>query len=179
MSGYLRALTDCGSWQVLTANKCSKSMLAFLTLCSFLIPRIYKTIHRPPYEMAKTEDLSGSFLSLQEIQSAYCKFKQLFLIGEKDDEPTLLQVQAGCTLGWWAGAGSWPPESLTSSVRLQAEGQAATVIKLPSTSPWFAGMVTQPPSFSLLPQRARFLHGEHLALKFSQVLNHGVSTGSH
>ncbi|XP_048224534.1 myotubularin-related protein 12 isoform X2 [Perognathus longimembris pacificus] len=41
---------------------------------------IYKTIHRPPYEIVKTEDLSSNFLSLQEIQTAYCKFKQLFLI---------------------------------------------------------------------------------------------------
>uniref|UniRef100_A0A8C5W6Z8 Myotubularin-related protein 12 n=1 Tax=Microcebus murinus TaxID=30608 RepID=A0A8C5W6Z8_MICMU len=41
---------------------------------------IYKTIHRPPYEIVKTEDLSGNFLSLQEIQTAYSKFKQLFLI---------------------------------------------------------------------------------------------------
>ncbi|OBS66834.1 hypothetical protein A6R68_04623 [Neotoma lepida] len=41
---------------------------------------IYKTIHRPPYEIVKTEDLSSNFLSLQEIQNAYCKFKQLFLI---------------------------------------------------------------------------------------------------
>ncbi|XP_038599839.1 myotubularin-related protein 12 isoform X1 [Tachyglossus aculeatus] len=40
---------------------------------------IYKTIHKPPYEMVKTEDLSNS-LSLQEIQTAYSKFKQLFLI---------------------------------------------------------------------------------------------------
>uniref|UniRef100_A0A2K5S4V3 Myotubularin-related protein 12 n=1 Tax=Cebus imitator TaxID=2715852 RepID=A0A2K5S4V3_CEBIM len=42
--------------------------------------RIYKTIHRPPYEIVKTEDLSSNFLSLQEIQTAYSKFKQLFLI---------------------------------------------------------------------------------------------------
>ncbi|XP_055223587.1 myotubularin-related protein 12 isoform X22 [Gorilla gorilla gorilla] len=41
---------------------------------------IYKTIHRPPYEVVKTEDLSSNFLSLQEIQTAYSKFKQLFLI---------------------------------------------------------------------------------------------------
>ncbi|XP_075397018.1 myotubularin-related protein 12 isoform X2 [Tenrec ecaudatus] len=41
---------------------------------------IYKTIHRPPYEIVKTEDLSSNFLSLQEIQTAYLKFKQLFLI---------------------------------------------------------------------------------------------------
>ncbi|KAM6223116.1 myotubularin-related protein 12 isoform 2-T2 [Rhynchocyon petersi] len=41
---------------------------------------IYKTIHRPPYEIVKTEDLSSSFLSLQEIQTSYSKFKQLFLI---------------------------------------------------------------------------------------------------
>nr|XP_012315358.1 myotubularin-related protein 12 isoform X4 [Aotus nancymaae] len=46
---------------------------------SFL-DRIYKTIHRPPYEIVKTEDLSSNFLSLQEIQTAYAKFKQLFLI---------------------------------------------------------------------------------------------------
>ncbi|XP_055278194.1 myotubularin-related protein 12 isoform X2 [Moschus berezovskii] len=44
------------------------------------LDRIYKTIHRPPYETAKTEDLSNNFLSLQEIQMAYSKFKQLFLI---------------------------------------------------------------------------------------------------
>ncbi|KAG8512654.1 Myotubularin-related protein 12, partial [Galemys pyrenaicus] len=41
---------------------------------------IYRTIHRPPYEIVKTEDLSSNFLSLQEIQTAYSKFKQLFLI---------------------------------------------------------------------------------------------------
>uniref|UniRef100_A0A8D1F3Z5 Myotubularin-related protein 12 n=1 Tax=Sus scrofa TaxID=9823 RepID=A0A8D1F3Z5_PIG len=41
---------------------------------------IYKIIHRPPYEIVKTEDLSSNFLSLQEIQTAYSKFKQLFLI---------------------------------------------------------------------------------------------------
>ncbi|XP_027792000.1 myotubularin-related protein 12 isoform X4 [Marmota flaviventris] len=41
---------------------------------------IYKIIHRPPYEMVKTEDLSSNFISLQEIQTAYSKFKQLFLI---------------------------------------------------------------------------------------------------
>lgn len=46
---------------------------------------IYKTIHRPPYEMVKTEDLSSNFLSLQEIQSAYCKFKQLFLIDSSSE----------------------------------------------------------------------------------------------
>lgn len=42
-----------------------------------------------PYETAKTEDLSSNFLSLQEIQMAYSKFKQLFLIGEKNPEPKL------------------------------------------------------------------------------------------
>ncbi|KAM4868566.1 myotubularin-related protein 12 isoform X4 [Urocitellus parryii] len=41
---------------------------------------IYKIIHRPPYEIVKTEDLSSNFISLQEIQTAYSKFKQLFLI---------------------------------------------------------------------------------------------------
>ncbi|XP_017446321.1 myotubularin-related protein 12 isoform X1 [Rattus norvegicus] len=46
---------------------------------------IYKTIHRPPYEMVKTEDLSSNFLSLQEIQSSYCKFKQLFLIDSSSE----------------------------------------------------------------------------------------------
>lgn len=62
-----------------------KLMFALLTSCYFLTPRIYKTIHRPPYEIVKTEDLSSSFLSLQEIQNAYCKFKQLFLIGENHE----------------------------------------------------------------------------------------------
>ncbi|XP_039698656.1 myotubularin-related protein 12 isoform X2 [Pteropus medius] len=41
---------------------------------------IYKIIHRPPYELVKTEDLSSNFVSLQDIQTAYSKFKQLFLI---------------------------------------------------------------------------------------------------
>ncbi|XP_029797140.1 myotubularin-related protein 12 [Suricata suricatta] len=41
---------------------------------------VYKTIHRPPYEIVRTEDLSSNFLSLQDIQTAYSKFKQLFLI---------------------------------------------------------------------------------------------------
>lgn len=80
MSGWLQGASH-GLW--LVANKLSKFTFALLTSCSFLTPRIYKTIHRPPYEMVKTEDLSSNFLSLQEIQSAYCKFKQLFLIGER------------------------------------------------------------------------------------------------
>ncbi|XP_070599584.1 myotubularin-related protein 12 isoform X2 [Erythrolamprus reginae] len=41
---------------------------------------MYKTIDKPPYEALKTEDLSSSLPSLQEIQVAYTKFKQLFLI---------------------------------------------------------------------------------------------------
>ncbi|XP_071075867.1 myotubularin-related protein 12 isoform X2 [Desmodus rotundus] len=41
---------------------------------------IYRIIHRPPYEIVKTEDLSSNFVSLQDIQTAYSKFKQLFLI---------------------------------------------------------------------------------------------------
>lgn len=64
-------------------------MPALLISCYFLLPRIYKTIHRPPYEIVKTEDLSSNFLSLQEIQTAYSKFKQLFLIGEKNAEQKL------------------------------------------------------------------------------------------
>nr|XP_044988584.1 myotubularin-related protein 12 isoform X2 [Jaculus jaculus] len=46
---------------------------------------VYKTIHRPPYEIVKTEDLSSNFVPLQEIQTAYCKFKQLFLIGNSSE----------------------------------------------------------------------------------------------
>uniref|UniRef100_A0A8C6Y1X4 Myotubularin related protein 12 n=1 Tax=Naja naja TaxID=35670 RepID=A0A8C6Y1X4_NAJNA len=41
---------------------------------------MYRTIDKPPYEALKTEDLSSSLPSLQEIQVAYTKFKQLFLI---------------------------------------------------------------------------------------------------
>lgn len=52
-------------------------------LSLLLIPRIYRIIHRPPYELVKTEDLSNNFLSLPDIQTAYSKFKQLFLIGER------------------------------------------------------------------------------------------------
>ncbi|XP_044520408.1 myotubularin-related protein 12 isoform X3 [Gracilinanus agilis] len=46
---------------------------------------IYKTIHNPPYETLKTEDLSNSFISLQEIQTSYSKFKQLFLIDNSSE----------------------------------------------------------------------------------------------
>lgn len=87
-------------------------MFGLLISCYFLILRIYKTIHRPPYEIVRTEDLSSNFLSLQEIQTAYCKFKQLFLIGEKNAEQKLSvkwaktccmdQVKVGAfSLGWW------------------------------------------------------------------------------
>uniref|UniRef100_A0A8B9EHB7 Myotubularin-related protein 12 n=1 Tax=Anser cygnoides TaxID=8845 RepID=A0A8B9EHB7_ANSCY len=41
---------------------------------------IYKTISKPPYELLKTDDLSSSLPSLQDIQTAYTRFKQLFLI---------------------------------------------------------------------------------------------------
>ncbi|XP_015993768.2 myotubularin-related protein 12 isoform X5 [Rousettus aegyptiacus] len=41
---------------------------------------IYRIIHKPPKELVKTEDLSSNFVSLQDIQTAYAKFKQLFLI---------------------------------------------------------------------------------------------------
>ncbi|XP_039208987.1 myotubularin-related protein 12 isoform X1 [Crotalus tigris] len=41
---------------------------------------MYKTIDKPPYEALKIEDLSSSLPSLQEIQVAYTRFKQLFLI---------------------------------------------------------------------------------------------------
>lgn len=61
-----------------------------------MVPRIYKIIHRPPYEIVKTEDLSSNFLSLQEIQTAYSKFKQLFLIGEQNAEQKL-SVRGGNT----------------------------------------------------------------------------------
>ncbi|NWU94069.1 MTMRC protein, partial [Upupa epops] len=46
---------------------------------------IYKTISKPPYELLKTEDLSSSLPSLQDIQTAYTKFKQLFLIDNSTD----------------------------------------------------------------------------------------------
>lgn len=64
-------------------------MSALLISCYFLILRIYRIIHRPPYELVKTEDLSSNFVSLQDIQTAYSKFKQLFLIGEKNAEQNL------------------------------------------------------------------------------------------
>lgn len=46
--------------------------------------RIYKTISKPPYELLKVDDLSSSLPSLQDIQTAYTRFKQLFLIGKWD-----------------------------------------------------------------------------------------------
>ncbi|KAF7244017.1 Myotubularin-related protein 12 [Varanus komodoensis] len=47
--------------------------------------RMYKTIDKPPYEAMKIDDLSNSLPSLQEIQVAYIKFKQLFLIDNSGD----------------------------------------------------------------------------------------------
>ncbi|XP_069483181.1 myotubularin-related protein 12 [Ambystoma mexicanum] len=46
---------------------------------------IEKTIHRPPYEVTLYEDLSASLPSLQEIQTAYNRFKHLFLIDNRTD----------------------------------------------------------------------------------------------
>lgn len=53
---------------------------AILQIQKNFLDGIYRIIHRPPYEIVKTEDLSGNFLSLPDIQTAYSKFKQLFLI---------------------------------------------------------------------------------------------------
>uniref|UniRef100_A0A8C3JR45 Myotubularin-related protein 12 n=1 Tax=Calidris pygmaea TaxID=425635 RepID=A0A8C3JR45_9CHAR len=46
---------------------------------------IYKTICKAPYELLKTDDLSSSLPSLQDIQTAYTRFKQLFLIDNSTD----------------------------------------------------------------------------------------------
>ncbi|XP_075040770.1 myotubularin-related protein 12 [Mixophyes fleayi] len=46
---------------------------------------VEKTLHRPPYEEVKIEDLSVSLPSLSEIQMAYTRFKQLFLIDNAAD----------------------------------------------------------------------------------------------
>ncbi|NWR77220.1 MTMRC protein, partial [Centropus unirufus] len=46
---------------------------------------IYKTISKPPYELLKVDDLSSSLPSLQDIQTAYTRFKQLFLIDNSTD----------------------------------------------------------------------------------------------
>ncbi|XP_067401579.1 myotubularin-related protein 12 isoform X2 [Emydura macquarii macquarii] len=46
---------------------------------------VYKTINKPPYEVLKTDDLSSSLPSLQDIQTAYTRFKQLFLIDNSTD----------------------------------------------------------------------------------------------
>ncbi|KAJ7417743.1 Myotubularin-related protein 12 [Willisornis vidua] len=47
--------------------------------------KIYKTISKPPYELLKMDDLSSSLPSLQDIQTAYTRFKQLFLIDNSTD----------------------------------------------------------------------------------------------
>ncbi|KAM9329377.1 myotubularin-related protein 12 [Gastrophryne carolinensis] len=41
---------------------------------------VEKTLHRPPYEEMRVEDLSLCLPSLPEIQAAYTRFKQLFLV---------------------------------------------------------------------------------------------------
>uniref|UniRef100_A0A8C5LN97 Myotubularin-related protein 12 n=1 Tax=Leptobrachium leishanense TaxID=445787 RepID=A0A8C5LN97_9ANUR len=46
---------------------------------------IEKTLHRPPYEEVRIEDLSAGLPSLAEIQAAYMRFKQLFLTDNSTD----------------------------------------------------------------------------------------------
>lgn len=46
---------------------------------------VEKTLHRPPYEEVRIEDLSVTLPSLSEIQMAYVRFKQLFLIDNSTD----------------------------------------------------------------------------------------------
>ncbi|XP_053304131.1 myotubularin-related protein 12 [Spea bombifrons] len=46
---------------------------------------VEKALHRPPYEEVRVEDLSVSLPSLPEIQMAYGRFKQLFLIDNSTD----------------------------------------------------------------------------------------------
>ncbi|KAE8636583.1 hypothetical protein XENTR_v10003048 [Xenopus tropicalis] len=49
------------------------------------LDRVEKTLHRPPYEEVRIEDLTASLPSLSEVQVAYCRFKQLFLIENSTD----------------------------------------------------------------------------------------------
>ncbi|KAM8961599.1 myotubularin-related protein 12 isoform 2-T2 [Pelodytes ibericus] len=46
---------------------------------------VEKTLHRPPYEEVRVEDLSAGLPSLSEIQAAYSRFKQLFLTDNSTD----------------------------------------------------------------------------------------------
>ncbi|XP_053155132.1 myotubularin-related protein 12 isoform X2 [Hemicordylus capensis] len=46
---------------------------------------MYKSIDKPPYEAMKADDLSSSLPPLQEIQIAYTRFKQLFLVDNSAD----------------------------------------------------------------------------------------------
>ncbi|XP_061471664.1 myotubularin-related protein 12 isoform X2 [Rhineura floridana] len=56
-----------------------------LQMQKIFLEGMYKTIDKPPYEAMKVDDLSSSFPSLQEIQVAYSRFKQLFLIDNSAD----------------------------------------------------------------------------------------------
>nr|XP_033789261.1 myotubularin-related protein 12 isoform X2 [Geotrypetes seraphini] len=47
--------------------------------------RIDKTVHRPPYEVSRIEELANSLPSLPEIQMAYGRFKQLFWMENRAD----------------------------------------------------------------------------------------------
>lgn len=46
---------------------------------------VEKTLHRPPYEEVRIEDLSICLPSLSEVQASYTRFKQLFLIDNSTD----------------------------------------------------------------------------------------------
>ncbi|XP_018425806.1 PREDICTED: myotubularin-related protein 12 [Nanorana parkeri] len=46
---------------------------------------VEKTLHRPPYEEVRIEDLSLCLPSLSEVQASYTRFKQLFLIENSND----------------------------------------------------------------------------------------------
>ncbi|KAG8456756.1 hypothetical protein GDO86_002514 [Hymenochirus boettgeri] len=49
------------------------------------LDRVEKTLHRPLYEELRIEDLATSLPPLTEVQMAYCRFKQLFLIENSTD----------------------------------------------------------------------------------------------
>ncbi|XP_066472990.1 myotubularin-related protein 12 [Tiliqua scincoides] len=56
-----------------------------LQMQKIFLDGIYRTIDKPPYEALKIDDLSSSLPSVQDIQIAYTRFKQLFLIDNSSD----------------------------------------------------------------------------------------------
>ncbi|KAI1240188.1 hypothetical protein IHE44_0011643 [Lamprotornis superbus] len=121
--------------------------------------KIYKTISKPPYELLKMDDLSSSLPSLQDIQIAYTRFKQLFLIDNSTDFWATDQSTSGESLKTQSG----PFRFLTVwdwSVQFDPKAQAFL------NNPLYA---EKPKPDKSQRKTARFKHQRQLSLPLTQA----------